>query len=163
MGEGGGNDDAAKTEEHDEMTADDKRVMEPQYGALRLWRPPLQRTPVGRHPLYTASHLEIGTVESDGDIRGVDEKDDEGPICQNSPIYHQANSEDGEVAGNDVARQVVRAHQGDMTPAEKHAPTMEIAHGECRGRLRPRDTPTEIGMKEETDTEDGIVKGHQQT
>ena len=34
------NHDTAQTEEHDQVTADDKRMMESEYGALRLCRPP---------------------------------------------------------------------------------------------------------------------------
>ena len=85
LGEGCGNHDTAQTEEHDQVTADDKRMMESQYGALRLGRPPRWRLLVSGHPLDVAPHLEIRAVEHQSDVRGMDKEDGEGPGSQERP------------------------------------------------------------------------------
>ena len=50
-----------------------------------------------------------------------------------------------------------------MTPAEEHAAGVEIAHGECRGPVRPYRSQVEIGVEQDTDTEDDIVDSHERT
>ena len=44
-------------------------------------------------------------------------------------VTYQAESEDGEVADDDAAGQIVGAHERDVTPAEEHATAVEVGYG----------------------------------
>ena len=111
MGKDCGKDNATQTEEHDEMTANDKRVLIGQHRALGLCRPPVTRLlscwHVGNRPPY----MKIGAVEGEGDIGSMNEEDDECPVCQNRPISHEADGENAQIADHDLSRHVVGPHQ----------------------------------------------------
>ena len=137
------------------MTTEHEGVMKAQHFALGFLRPPARGIAIDSARGQAAAHTVIGTVECEGDVRGVEEKDYR--VQQwDCPIADDTHQQDCQVAHDDASRQVVGLQQGGVAPAEEHGTDVEVADRECRGGGRPRRAPAVMGMEQEADGEGKI-------
>ena len=80
MREYGGDHYPAKPKKYDEMAGYHKRVVTAEYGTLGFGCPPFWRHFIGWHAYQVAPYQEIGAVENESDITGVDEEDKKGKV-----------------------------------------------------------------------------------